>query len=128
MYGEGESFTSWLDKMRLTLLSAGFVGIDRELKLLEGELKGKSNKSKRESVVSLRKYLCGHQERLNYAERLANGRVIGSGLIEGARKNLVGRRMKQTGACWRLERANRMALVCSLLYADQWKNCWKKSN
>jgi hypothetical protein len=77
LYGEGESFTSWLDKIRLVLLSAGFAGIDRELKLLEGELKGKSNKSKRESVGALRKYLRGHAERLNYGERLANGRVIG---------------------------------------------------
>ena len=26
---------------------------------------------------------------------------------------------------WRLERANRMALVCSLLYADPWNTYWK---
>jgi len=128
LYGEGETFTSWLDKMRLVLLSEGFAGIDRELQSLEGELQEESKKSKRASVESLRKYLRGHAERLNYCERLAAGRVIGSGLIEGACKNLVGRRMKQTGACWRLERAKRMALVCSLLYADQWNAAWKNSN
>jgi hypothetical protein len=125
LYGEGESFMSWLDKMRLVLLSEGFAGMERELMmLLSSELKV----AERESVVSLLGYLRGHGERLNYAERLAGGQVIGSGLIEGACKNLVGRRLKQTGACWRLERANRMALVCSLLYADQWKFCWKDSN
>ncbi|MCL2710941.1 MAG: ISKra4 family transposase, partial [Planctomycetaceae bacterium] len=59
---------------------------------------------------------------------LAAGQAIGSGLIEGACKNLVGRRMKQTGACWRLERANRIALVCSLLYAKQWDTLWKNAN
>ena len=39
--------------------------------------------------------------------------AIGSGLIEGACKNLVGRRLKQTGAPWRLSRANRMATICT---------------
>ena len=63
-----------------------------------------------------------------HRERLASGRVIGSGLIEGACKNLVGRRLKQTGACWRLPRANRIAGLCAVLYSGQWKDCWKKSN
>ena len=106
----------------MVLLSEGFTGIDRELQSLEEEWKDESKKSERESVGALRKYLRGHSERLNYCERLASGRV------EGACKNLVGWRMKQTGACWRVERANRMALVCSLLYADQWKAAWKNSN
>jgi len=128
LYGEGDSFTSWLDKMRLVLLSEGFVGMERELQSLEEGLKEETKKSQRQSVVALREYLRGHAERLNYTERLAQGRTIGSGLIEGACKNLVGRRMKQTGAAWRLERANKMTLVCSLIYADQWKIVWKKSN
>ena len=114
--------------MRLVLLSAGFAGIDRELQSLEGELKEETKKAQREAVKSLREYLRGNAERLNDAERLAARRAIGSGLIEGACKNLVGRRMKQTGACWRMERANRMTLVCSLLYANQWNDAWKNTN
>jgi len=43
-------------------------------------------------------------------------------------RSVVGRRMKQTGASWRIERANRMALVCSLLYAKQWDTLWKNAN
>lgn len=130
LYGEGESFLSWLDKMRLVLLAEGFAGMERELQSLEGELQGKSKKTKsqREAVTALLDYLRNNSGRLNYAERLAAGQPIGSGLIEGACKNLVGRRMKQTGAAWRLERANRMALVCSLLYADQWNTYWKNAN
>ena len=63
---------------------------------------------------------------LDYCDRLADGRVIGRGLVEGACKNLVGRRLKQTGACWRLDRANKIARVCGLLYSHQWENAWKK--
>ncbi|MCL2711364.1 MAG: hypothetical protein FWE95_10840 [Planctomycetaceae bacterium] len=59
-----------------------------------------------------------NESRLHYAERLAAGRAIGSGLIEGACKNLVGKRMKQTGACWKIERANRIAVLSAARYAD----------
>jgi hypothetical protein len=122
LYGSGQTFTDWLDRMRLVLLSEGFDGMDRELSaLLSGELK----EAERESMESLLKYLRKNSERLNYCERLAAGRSIGSGQVEGACKNLVGRRLKQTGACWRLEQANRMATLCAVLYSDQWKHCWK---
>ena len=85
--------------------SEGFPGMERELQSLEGEFKGKS---KREPVSALLGYLRNHRERLHYCERLATGHVIGSGLIEEACKNLVSKRRKQTGAYWRLPRANRM--------------------
>ena len=48
--------------------------------------------------------------------------------IEGACKNLVGRRLKQMGACWRVARANRIATIAAVLYSDQWKYCWKYTN
>ena len=99
--------------------------MERELSsLLSGSLK----ETQRESVESLLEYLRNNEGRLHYAERLASGRVIGSGLIEGACKNLVGHRLKQTGACWRWARANRIALLCGVLYSNQWKHCWKYPN
>src|SRR5207249_1030504 len=42
----------------------------------------------------------GHQERLGYTLRLRRGQGIGSGLVEGSIKQLVNRRLKQTGARW----------------------------
>ena len=33
-------------------------------------------------------------------------------------KQMIGRRMKQTGAQWDVDNANRMAFLCSLAYAD----------
>jgi hypothetical protein len=121
LYGSGQVFTDWLDRMRLVLLSEGFMGMDRELSLLSNALK----EEELLAVSSLREYLRKNADRLNYYERLIAGRAIGSGVIEGACKNLVGRRLKQTGACWRLEQANRTAFLCAVLYSDQWKNYWK---
>ena len=96
---------------RMVLLSEGLGGMEREL-----------------SLDSLLEYFRGNAGRLNYCDRLADGRVIGSGLVEGACKNLVGRRLKQTGACWRKGRANKIARVCGVLYSHQWKNAWKNNN
>ena len=43
-------------------------------------------------------YFGGHRDRLNYALRLRPGQPIGSGLLEGACKQMIGRWRKQTGA------------------------------
>ncbi len=39
-------------------------------------------------------------------------------MIEGACKQMIGRGRKQTGAQWAVANANRLALLCSLAYAD----------
>lgn len=43
-------------------------------------------------------YLARHSSRLSYADRLARGRLIGFGSIEGERKQPVNRHMKRTDA------------------------------
>jgi len=59
-------------------------------------------------------------------------RAIGGGtehwqwLDRGSMQNLVKRRLKQTGACWRVPRVNRIAVIGSALYSEQWDDCWKK--
>jgi len=123
LHGAGQTFEDWLDKMRLVLLSEGFAGMERELSAL---LSGKLKKNKRKALESLCVYLRKNEGRLPYAERLSAGRAIGSGLIEGACKNLIGKRMKQTGACWKIPRANKIATLCATLYSNKWKYCWKK--
>jgi hypothetical protein len=49
--------------------------------------------------------------------------------IHSRRRNYWNRRwLKQTGACWRVERANKIAFISSVLYSQQWKYCWKNSH
>lgn len=76
------------------------------------------------ALDELRNYLGNHVSHMNYAERLQAGRSIGSGQVEGACKNLVGRRLKQTAAKWRVRRLNRMAGLCSIMYNQQWNEYW----
>jgi hypothetical protein len=78
----------------------------------------------RRSLAQLRDYLAPHRQHSGYAERLRQGQSIGSGMVEGACKTVVGKRLKQTGARWRVRHAERMVALCGLLYSDLWDTYW----
>jgi hypothetical protein len=122
-HGEWAERTRWFEEMRLVLLQEGFAGINARLKILQLD-KGRFREKQRKAVWKLRKYFWKHRGRMNYSERLSQGRSIGSGQREGACKNLVGKRLKQTGVCWKVDRVNRIAVITAALYSDKWKLCW----
>ena len=118
VFGEGTTeAVVWQNRARDALLVEGHAGIER---LIEQTQTNAVRGGQRAALSSLKEYLRPHRHRLNYPERLAAGRPIGSGMIEGACKNYLGRRLKQTGARWLIPNANRMAALGSLVYADQW--------
>jgi len=78
----------------------------------------------RTALDKLVAYLANHSHRLNDRHRLARGEPIGSGLIEGACEQVIGKRMKQTGTCWTVANANRMAEFCGLTDSGQWTEYW----
>lgn len=121
-FGEGTAAaTRWQDQARDALLTTGWQGISR---VIEERRADAARAPQRTALTKLAEYLRPHAAHLNYPQRLADGRPIGSGLIEGACKNYLGRRLKQTGARWLIPNANRMATLGSLVYADQWTDYW----
>jgi hypothetical protein len=125
VYGEGtETFKKWYKTAKKELLSGGFELLDKRLNDLERE--DRSDKEK-ESLRRLREYLSFHSERLCYRERLSEGRAIGSGQVEGACKSLIGKRLKQTGARWKVRNLNRMMLLCTARYGTAWDEYWKQA-
>lgn len=125
-FGEGTAATErWQEQTRNALLTEGFPGIER---VIDQARVTAVRAPQRAALTQLAEYLRPHATHLNYAERLATGRPIGSGLIEGACKNYLGRRLKQTGARWLIPNANRMATLGSLVYADQWTDYWANPN
>jgi hypothetical protein len=72
LYGSGQTFKDWYERMRLVLLSEGFTGMDRELSALKD-----LDADKQKAVESLREYLRKNEERLHYAQRLSAGLSIG---------------------------------------------------
>jgi hypothetical protein len=111
-FGEGRAEAgAWVARRRESLLRGGASA-------LLGELAGAA-------WAGLRGYFEPHAAHTGYAERLRLGQSIGSGLVEGACKQVIGRRLKQTGARWKVRRVERMAALCALQASDQWTTYWQ---
>ena len=102
---------SWVSARRASLLGRGGAA-------LLGELVGPQ-------WSGLRGYFEPRAEYTGYGPRLAEGRVIGSGLLEGSCKQVVCRRLKQTGARWKVRRVERMATLCAVEASQQWDAYWE---
>jgi len=122
LFGEGTpAATAWLDAGRQALLADGWWGIcDYVGKTLDAD----GAPERHQAVAAMLRYLSKHTEHLNYRLRLHQGKSIGSGMVEGAAKNLVGKRLKQTGARWKVANTNKMAELCCLNYSTLWNEYW----
>jgi hypothetical protein len=126
LFGDGTSAASaWLSEGRALLLSDGWAGLCDHI---GATLATAPERAGHAALGELTGYFAPHTERLNYCHRLYTGQSIGSGMVEGAAKNLVGRRLKQTGARWRVDNVNAMADLCSLTYSDHWNLYWALPN
>ena len=116
---------AFLEQGRSLLLSDGWAGLCDHI---GATLTTAPEMAGHAALGEVTGYFASHTERLNYCHRLHTGQSIGSGMVEGAAKNLVGRRLKQTGARWRVENANGMAELCCLTYSTQWDLYWASPN
>jgi hypothetical protein len=72
-------------------------------------------------------YFASHQDRLNYALRLRRGQSIGSGLVEGSIKQLLNKRIKQTGARWKVEHVGPLVELGALAAGPEWQAFWERN-
>jgi len=106
---------------RLALLGEGKAGIERWIGARFGELPtGASG----DPLIELAAYLAKHPTRLGYAKRLSEGCSIGSGLVEGSIKQLVNRRLKQTGAKWKVAHVGPLVELAALIDTQEWDALW----
>lgn len=113
-FGEGtDQARAWAEGRRSALLAGGAAA-------LLGEMAG-------EEWSGVRGYFEPHLTHTDYSGRLASGRSIGSGLVEGSCKQVIGRRLKQTGARWKVRRVERMAVLCAVQASEQWDAYWAEA-
>jgi len=103
------------------VVAEGKVGIERWIADAFG---GLPTGSSGDELRALAGYLGSHPTRLGYADRLLSGRSIGSGLIEGSVKQLVNRRMKLTGARWRVEHVGPLVELAAVVDTPDWHDFW----
>ena len=126
LFGEGTAAAwCWLEEGRPWLLADGWAG---RCDHIGATLVKAPELSRHAALAELTGYFAAYTERLNYTHRLHTGRSIGSGMVAGAAKNLIGKRLKQTGARWVVGNADAMASLCGLSYSDHWDLYWTSPN
>ena len=121
VWGETAAAAARRDAGRAALIAGGKGGIDRWVADQLAELPvGASG----EALYDLAAYLAPHPTHLGYADRLAAGRSIGSGLVEGSIKQVVNRRLKLTGARWRVDHVGPLVELAALIDTADWHDFW----
>lgn len=109
---------------RQRLLEDGYVGVTEWVATLGAQLPAGSDGA---SLGGVWNYFCGHQERLNYALRLCRGQSLGSGLVEGTIKQLLNKRIQQTGARWKVEHVGPFVELGALAAGSEWQEFWNRN-
>ena len=122
VFGPGtDAATTHAEAGRRALLAGGKAGVDRRLAdLIPRAPAGVSA----EPLVGVSAYLAKHPTHVDYAGRLASGRSIGSGAVEGAIKQWINLRMKRSGARWRVEHVGPFVELSALFDTPDWDDLW----
>jgi len=113
---------TWVsDQLQDLLIGKVETVIRRWRRLLrEAERKKDWTKETRKTMASAIGYFGNNRHRMHYDEYLSKGYPIGSGIAEGACRNLVKDRMDCTGMHWRLPGARAMVKTRALFLNGDW--------
>jgi hypothetical protein len=121
VWGETAEAAARREAGRAALVAGGKAGIER---WIADQLAARPASGTGDEFYALAAYLAAHPTRLGYADRLAAGQSIGSGLIEGSIKQLVNRRLKLTGARWRVDHVGPLVELAALIDTPDWHTFW----
>jgi hypothetical protein len=112
----------WVSAQMGDLLTGKVETVIRRWRRLLCEAEGRKcwSKDDRETVSSAIGYFCNNRHRMCYDEYLSKGYPIGSGIAEGACRNLVKDRLDCTGMHWRLPGARAMLKTRALYLNGEW--------
>jgi hypothetical protein len=123
LFGESSlQMQPWARAQLQSLIENGPVQYLKDL----GDLQTVHRKAaeKVDAIASLRRYLEANVDSLWYKQRLAEGRPIGTGLIEGGCKTIVSNRLKLNSARWTPKHAEQIAALRCVDYSGLWSAFW----
>src|SRR5262249_44678675 len=124
IFGEGTAAAgAAFERGRQLLLQDGWSGVCAWVGELLSVPAAAEVERRRPATERLIGYFAKHVQRVDYRERLAQGRAIGSGAVEGQAKTL-GLRLKSRGARWRLKNVRAMASLVCVRHSPQWDAYW----
>jgi hypothetical protein len=123
--GDTATAVAWIERAQRALVADGLAGACQFVQEAKAELRDPA--AVESAFPRVANYLSGHLDRMMYAARLRRGASVGSGMIEGAIKQLVGRRIKQTGARWKTAHIGPMVERISLGHTEDGDAYWSKA-
>jgi len=78
----------------------------------------------RKSATTEIEYFKANRERMRYADFRARGLFVGSGVVEAGCKNVIGARMKKSGARWSVRGANDIIALRCTLASSRFEDYW----
>jgi hypothetical protein len=123
LHGEGTAAAAaWLDAGRAALLSGGWPGLLGHVGATPAAGRTAAGQA---ALDDLLRYFAAHVGRLGYAARLAEGRSIGSGAVEGLARRL-GRRLKVPGRGWCAGHVDGIAALVATVDTPEWDTLWSR--
>ena len=127
IFGDGTAeATAAFERGRSLLIAKGWSGVCEWVGEQLSAAEGAERERRRKFTDRVIGYFSKHVGRLNSAERLASGRAIGSGAVEGQAKTL-GLRLKSRGARWNLASVRPMASLVCVRHSPQWDAYWSQA-
>src|ERR1017187_7777552 len=122
LWGEDseQSKTQWEDWAKL--LKEQPDGLDTVLREARQTLPRRGKR--RGAALKQIAYFESNTDRMRYAEYLARGLFIGSGVVEAGCKTVIGRRLKQSGMFWGVSGAQNVLAIRCLLENRQFGLFW----
>jgi hypothetical protein len=94
--------------------------------LLETHSEAESVADEQAPIRKAHRYFSNRTEQLDYPGALAKELPIGSGLIEGAHRHVLQKRLKLSGAWWKESNLKYMVALRILRANNQWDNYWNE--
>ena len=112
----------WMDRQKKRLYEGKAAEIVAELRrrLDSTPRTGPGNKGKRDRLTSVLGYVEKRLDRMNYDELIAQDLEIGSGAVEGAVKNVIGKRCDHGGMRWIKERVEALVQLRCIEINGHW--------
>jgi len=123
-YGKGSAHAEEYVRERALLLLQGEVDLVIEDLLAALEDGGLSRGKAREFKSKVAGYFQNNRHRMAYAEYLAKGLPIATGIVESTCKTLINRRMEGSGMLWSVDGAEAMLKLRGVFLDELWEGFW----
>ncbi len=115
-----KALTAWVEEQKKRLYDGDTKSLLKELRRARRTLgRGKGKAKRRKRMLEIIKYISKRNAMMGYAELMDEDLEVGSGAVEGAVKNVIGKRCDQGGMRWIRERVEAVVqLRCIELNGD----------